>query len=736
MSKLGKKFIIGAVFVVVIFILITTFYSIFVTNLLTKESQMHLSEVAAQGADSVKRQSARDFDILEVLADGIISDPNIPIEQKISRLKKQADKFNLFRMGLVDSSGNAICTDDTEFSVLDRTFFQESIKGNNYVSEPLIDKVNGKAQGIVYSVPVWYNGKVEYVLFAGYEVSALMDKIDINFYNGNGFAYIVNSNGDVILHPSSGRQGKNLFAIADGNNSESVIESFRSDLKNGKTGVVRLHMHEDDRFFAYSPINGLNDWFLVSSLPSEIVFERSQNVIFTTMFFMAVLVIIFVLMIAFILRSRRQANAKIARLAYYDTLTGAPNLERFKLDAQKLVRENGAQNYTILNFDVKQFKYINKDLGFHAGNEFLRYISACLKNTAQKDEVFARISSDHFIFLFLNKMNADETKSYIFKLRKSILSWDKIADGVYTARINFGVYHLDEHDSDPMMAIEKSDIARKSIKTSYVSELAVYNEAMQLLIDRDKAFENSMHSALEDGEFKLFIQPKYDLQTETVVGGEALVRWVRPDGKMLMPGDFIPLFEKNGFLATLDLYMLEKVCLFLRSQLDRGIVPMPISINQSRYYMYTPTYVDSLCEKLRASDISPSLIELEITENIVYSNLNELFSILELLHSHGFSISLDDFGSGYSSLNVLKDLKVDTLKLDKVLLDESLDSSRGKTIVSNIIRMAKELEISVVAEGVETREQVEFLREFGCQTAQGYYYSKPLPADEFDLLLS
>ncbi|MEG2217414.1 MAG: EAL domain-containing protein, partial [Clostridia bacterium] len=214
-----------------------------------------------------------------------------------------------------------------------------------------------------------------------------------------------------------------------------------------------------------------------------------------------------------------------------------------------------------------------------------------------------------------------------------------------------------------------------------------------------------------------------------------LVRWIKPDGKMVMPDEFIPLFEQTGAIYHMDMYMLEQLCVFLRAQLDRSLRTVPISINQSRRYMYSPAYVDIICEKLQNCNVSTQMIELEITENIVYSDLDKLIQVLEVLHQRGFRISLDDFGSGYSSLNVLKDLRVDTLKLDRFMLSKTLHSKREKTVVSNMIRMAKELEMSVVAEGVETREQVLFLRACGCETAQGYYYSEPVSAEQFEQLL-
>ncbi|MEG2378380.1 MAG: EAL domain-containing protein, partial [Clostridia bacterium] len=292
-----------------------------------------------------------------------------------------------------------------------------------------------------------------------------------------------------------------------------------------------------------------------------------------------------------------------------------------------------------------------------------------------------------------------------------------------------------DKDEDILAAIEKSNIARKSAKDGYATSVAIYDAKMQQRIDRDIELETATASALENGEFKLFIQPKYSLESGEIVGGEALVRWIKADGTIIMPNEFISLFEQTGAISDMDLSMLTQLCAFQRGELDRGIPAVPISINQSRRYMYSPNYVDVIREKLRENNVPAHMIELEITENLVYTDIDKLICVLEVLHKAGFSISLDDFGSGYSSLNVLKKLQVDTLKLDRFMLSKTLDSEREKTVVASIIRMAKELNMSVVAEGVETYEQVVFLRECGCETAQGYYYSKPVPAERFEELL-
>ncbi|MEG0124829.1 MAG: EAL domain-containing protein [Clostridia bacterium] len=697
---------------------------------------MHLSEVATQSAASVQRQIARDFDMLEILADGAISKPEIPLADKMERIKKQADKFGLFRIGLVDLNGMATTSDDQLFSVADRAFFQSAVKGERFLSDPIVDKVDGKTLGIVYAVPVYHEGKVVNVLFSGYELEKLTERIDISFYHKSGLAFIADSSGNILLHATKERIGKNMIEVAKQSNSEQQISDLTHDLANRKSGVAHFYMKEQDRFFAYAPIIGENDWFLFTSLPAEAVFERSEKVILLTSLLLTFVLVLLALAALYISITQRKANAKIIKLAYYDPLTGAANTERFKLDAQALFHKFGASKYALINFDIKQFRYLNNDLGHATGDRLLTHIVHCLTGCSLRGEAFARVGADQFLYLLLSNQSIDEIKRRIHLLHTQIVQWVQPSGEYHSVQMAFGVYQMTDSDESILSCIEKANIARKAVKSDDTSEIAVFDSEMQNDIEHETELVKALPLALENGEFKLFIQPKYDLLSGKIVGGEALVRWLKPDGTMLMPNDFIALFEQSSAIYLMDMYMLEQLCAFLRSALDGRLRAVPISINQSRRYMYNPSYVDLLCEKLRASAVPTALLELEITESLVYTDLDKLIVVLDTLHEAGFRISLDDFGSGYSSLNVLKNLPVDILKLDRFMLSQTLHSEREKAIVANIIRMAKELNMSVVAEGVETHSQVLFLRECGCETAQGYYYSKPVPAEKFQQMLN
>ena len=245
-----------------------------------------------------------------------------------------------------------------------------------------------------------------------------------------------------------------------------------------------------------------------------------------------------------------------------------------------------------------------------------------------------------------------------------------------------------------------------------------------------------MQTALENEEFKLFLQPKYDLKNNQLVGAEALVRWQKPDGTYRYPGEFIPLFEANGFCFKLDMYMVNMVCRQLRQWIDLGMDPIPISINQSKLLFFNRNYVNDLLQVVNSYQIPPSLITLEILEGVAMDSLEEINQRIEELHSKGFKVSMDDFGSGYSSLNMLYQLKIDELKLDRAFLQKvsNGDDKRRTIILEHIISIAKELGIYTVAEGIETEYDQETMRMLHCDYGQGYFYNKPICAKEFSAL--
>lgn len=315
-------------------------------------------------------------------------------------------------------------------------------------------------------------------------------------------------------------------------------------------------------------------------------------------------------------------------------------------------------------------------------------------------------------------------------------SYNQSGTHTYYLPLDCGIYIVPDGSIDIVNIRDRANTARKNNKNlsgRHMCSCVFYDDLDRVQMLKEKKMENSMEQALENGEFIVYLQPKINLEKSEIVGAEALVRWKTKQDGLISPGEFIPFFEKNGFIVKLDLYVFNCVCCLLQNWENRGIKPIPISVNLSRNHLFDPQFLEKYEAIQKAYGIDSSLLEFELTETVVFENLELLKNVIERIHAAGFQCSMDDFGSGYSSLNVLKEIPVDILKLDGVFFDKEGDP-RGNDVVESAIELARKLGMKTVAEGVETFAQVEFLRNAACDMVQGYVFSKPLSIENFEVL--
>ena len=295
------------------------------------------------------------------------------------------------------------------------------------------------------------------------------------------------------------------------------------------------------------------------------------------------------------------------------------------------------------------------------------------------------------------------------------------------------MYIIEDYGEDVNMMIDKAAIASKLSKKSISQMVTILDNNINYDIARKQKLTYKMSKALNNHEFVPYIQPKVSFRDGHIVGGEALVRWMSPEDGMIAPNDFIPLFEQNGFVNKVDFYMLERICAMIKKRSEWGRYTVPISVNQSRMHVYDAVYINKLINTFDKYGINKNNIVFELTESAFTENTDDMIDLIRRMSKLGYNISMDDFGCGYSSLNMLNLLPISELKLDKQFLDD--ESEKSRYIIKSIVNLAHGLGIKIVCEGVETAEQVEFLTNIGCDIAQGYYYAKPMPMNEFEKLL-
>ena len=426
-------------------------------------------------------------------------------------------------------------------------------------------------------------------------------------------------------------------------------------------------------------------------------------------------------------RSRRNIDT--------DPLTGGRTKNKFIADAARFVKKD-SDKWAMLIFDIDKFKYVNDRLGYEEGNRILERIYKTLSDKIGNDELFARLNDDNFACLVHNagdnELNTRFSAIFAeFERRNAVFVNYPIMFSAGICRIGQCV---ENGAVDINVALDRCQIAKRTLKGVHYTSIAFYDGKIRETALREKDYENIMPLALERHEFECYLQPKYGLASRKIEGAEALIRWNSKEFGFVCPGDFIPLSEKNGFVVELDFFILEEVCKTMRRWIDDGKTPIVISVNQSRLHLNDDDYIWRLREIVDKYEIPYKFIELELTESVFTENAEKLLQIMHKLHDIGFKLSLDDFGSGYSSLNMLKDIPVDVVKIDREFFNGTVNSQKGRAVISTVVDLASKLNMNVISEGVETKEQVEYLTDIQCDMVQGYYFAKPMKIHEFEEL--
>lgn len=411
-----------------------------------------------------------------------------------------------------------------------------------------------------------------------------------------------------------------------------------------------------------------------------------------------------------------------------DAATGLLSKEAFFDEAAAYLRHSGARDVSIVCFDVDHFKLFNDLHGLDCGDELLRYLGRALALRFSPDgaQPLARLAADTFA-LCATGIRPERVERILVDISS------ECPNGI-DAIVRAGVYRIEDPASPVSIMCDRAVIALRTVKGSYFDRVALYDPGMREALVLEREVVAGIESALREDRIELFLQPKCNIRTGKIVGAEALARWRHPERGIVAPGEFIPLIERNGLVRSLDLRVWEKTAAWIRGLIDEGVQPVPVSVNVSRADIYLVDVAAELHALVERYGIDPSLIEVEITESAYSERPDRIVAAFDELAERGFTVLMDDFGSGYSSLNMLKDINVDVLKIDMRFLDR--DDRRSKDIMESVIRMARWLDLPVIAEGVETREQVNFLLDVGCSYAQGYYYERPMEAAAFEALLT
>ena len=546
-------------------------------------------------------------------------------------------------------------------------------------------------------------------VFQGYVIGVSRASLMFENYMSGGSTtmvaerYVTDGSGNVIAYIKNNRiydgSGKNIFDLLtrdciDDYAAQEVRDEVLNEINKESMINRTISVNGREGYALYKQLSGSSGWAVFYIVYSDEVRKTIQPILFESFVSMLIVIILMGIMGTFVARYIEAEQKKVFDLAYVDELTRAPNENAFKEKATELLLENPEVPYMITCFDVMNFRYINEGYGHLKADMLLRDIAVALNESYAYNETFGRLSADRFVGLCVDDDRAIERKEFI---SERLAKTTEEIGMKYPIKFKTGIYYIRDKKEPISDMIDKANLARKSVRSDWRNLEAEYHEQLMEETRKQERVESRMHEALENGEFRPYLQPKWNMESDQIYGAEALIRWVDKTGKVIPPNEFIPVFERNGFIEYVDFYMLETICKYIRDMIDEGREVYPVSINQSRYLLYDPNYIMRVQEIMLKYKVPKGLIELEITETVFFNEKERMLEVMRNLKEFNMNLSIDDFGSGYSSLNLLRDIPFDVLKIDRGFLDESAQTDSGKWILRKIVEMAEGLDLKVTS---------------------------------------
>lgn len=695
-----------------------------------------LSEEAEENAALIEKEIDAKFGILQSFANELSSTGD-EIEE-IRDMQSFVEVYNFKRMGFVDLNGIAKTTDGFEKDLSFREFYQVGLKGESFITASLPETVGDSTEDMIniLSVPVYDNkGEIKGVLFATYLTEKFHEVIFSDSFQGEGYTYIVAGDGDVISSYGDGMQKEydNIFIYTGdaAQYDDAIQEKVENDMRE-KISRVGIGVNEDNDkyFYCYKPLeieSADMNWYIFSIEPKSVLDERMHPIMRDIQFLTVILICILVMANIVFLFYNVRRRQELFRLAYKDSITGGDNFSNFKEKAKKYENTEGY----VIALDISEFKLVNNVCGNASGDEVLKVIWDVILANCNDNEQAARVNADRFVIFWIESSK----KTVTYRIEKLINEIEGISEQLSVPRLYpvigiRAVEKLDDADKRYGEALR----AKALVKNRRDRHYAFYDEIDYDTIVENKNLENGFEKALADKKFEVWYQPKFNSHTGKIVGSEALIRWRADDGSLISPGRFIPLFEKNGNIIRLDEYVFREVCRQQKEWQKEGIQILPVSVNISRFSLYYSNVVEKYERIINYYDVDHKYVQIEITESAIIEN-TVIVELIQKFHDAGFDILLDDFGSGYSSLASLNQMPFDTIKLDKSLVDY-VGNENGEKLLKFIVQLVQSLGMKITAEGVEYKEQLDFLENLNCDDIQGFYFSKPLMLADFSAKLT
>lgn len=686
-----------------------------------------MMEMADENAAMLQMTLESRFELMDDVGRKIAEDPE-SAQDILTYLGEYANGYGFRRLCYMDATGWTISSDGKSGDFSFRTYFRRSMDGQYSITGEINDRFSQGDPVHVMSAPVRdsQTGEVIGVVLADYTPEAFQKMMDVESFCGEGRGYIVESTGDILAASSSARiaaTGNLLEEMTKisttGEQDAEQLRQILSGSQSGEkcvfgTGELRLSCRQIENYCE-------NDtWYLIMVMSADALYGKMNAVFSGIHELLGVIVLLCVASVFVTLATYRQYNESLRRVAYSDMLTGGSNFTDF------LMKVDSAEGGYMVSSDLDDYKMMVGVFGVQKGDDVLRGVYECISGALKEGEPVARVDADHFVF-YLNERQRSVVLERLRQIERGIrrLS-DKM--GVLHVVPRFGVYAM-RPEEDVRRACELSNLALGAAGGSGDNAVAFYQDVDQNAFFESMQIEDRFDAAIAGHQFKAYYQPKCNPKSGEIVGAEALVRWVQEDGSMIPPARFIPLFEKNGAIGKLDEYMFTCVCAQLSQWRQEGVELRPVSVNLSRASLCRQGVALTYKRILEGYGLSTWMVPLEVTESTMISD-EAVISVLQEFYRYGFRIEIDDFGKEKSTLPMLKLPFVDTVKLDKSLID-CIGDRKGEIMLRQVVRLCYELGLYTTAEGVEAEDQVDFLRALDCTDIQGYFFSPTLPVEKY-----
>lgn len=702
----------------------------FMTKVMDVQNQKMLVEISKKNAESIGFKFQEQASFVVSVANSIPESARNNPKAAVKSIEDIPSNIAYKRFGVALLDGTCYTSDNKSLSLAHTDYIKECVNSGTLTVRRLNtdESIDSDAMFIMH-YPLYANGTISSVLFFSFTVDEIRQNFTIGSFDNSEFFYIIDSDGNNIIstHQKKEYQNiKNIFSSipTDEKYKGSRIDDVKEDIKNGESGVL-LFSQKSQFYSYYAPLN-FNDWYLFSIVPTKNVNASRNTVLAIVVIICFFLFSLFAMLVYIILSAEKHKQAELDKILYTDSLTGKASYAKFCVDVKKQLIKGKKAAYIVMDLD--NFKLINDYFGYEQGNDTIKFVHETWESILKDNEFVGRIAADRFaVFMYYDNEDGLRDRLEDFCQKCSIQNGTTMSDYILTPSI--GVYLIKKKNTNIQQMQNSAVMAKSLVKGNNDTFISIYNDKFKEQLTQRKIFADELVHAIENDTLSIVFQPQFSTDDGKLCGAEALMRWIKPDGTSVSPGEFVSLAEELGLVKELDRVAFRNACQMQKQMKEKGLREIDISVNVSQQSLYDSKFIPKYLDIIKETGADISHIHLEITESTLFDNNNSFVKLIKKLRKTGFKILMDDFGTGYSSLRLLKSMPIDFLKLDKSFIDD-YQNPNARSIIECIMTMAKKLGMTLIAEGIETKEQYEFVKEQGCHFVQGYYFSKPISFDD------